>query len=236
MPLRYSCFISYYHHTEYSLLLDRFISELTDALRSSLAALFTDLTVYRDEDRLQPGYDYNHALAQSICESVCMIVIYGPPYAERSYCIREFMAMEQIEAQRSRKIGSAWPREYRLIIPILFRGKAEELPPKIREHRQFCDFRKFSTSDRKIIEDERYVKKIDQIAEYIYQVYKLCSTWCAEAKKGLCSHWGIRLKRDSWVSVMYAEELNSAKSSATLQSTDRHGILGQKSSHFQVLL
>ena len=47
---------------------------------------------------------------------------------------------------------------------------------------------------------------------------------------------GIRLRRDSWVSVMYAEELNSGKSSVTLQSTDRHGILGQKSSHFQVLL
>ena len=39
------------------------------------------------------------------------------------------------------------------------------------------------------------------------------------------SIWGYSLKkRDSWVSVMYAEELNSAKSSATLQSTDRHGI------------
>ena len=42
------------------------------------------------------------------------------------------------------------------------------------------------------------------------------------------------LTRDSLVSVMYAEELNSAKSSVTLQRTDRHGILGQKSSHLQV--
>ena len=47
---------------------------------------------------------------------------------------------------------------------------------------------------------------------------------------------GIRLTRDSWVSVMYAEGLNSAKSSVTLQSTDRHGILGQKSADFQVSL
>ena len=45
---------------------------------------------------------------------------------------------------------------------------------------------------------------------------------------------GIRVERDTWVSVMYAEELNSAKSSVTLQSTDRHGILGQKPSHLQV--
>jgi hypothetical protein len=43
---------------------------------------------------------------------------------------------------------------------------------------------------------------------------------------------GIRLRRDSWVSVMYAEDLNSAKSSVTLQSTDRHGIWGQKSADF----
>jgi hypothetical protein len=47
---------------------------------------------------------------------------------------------------------------------------------------------------------------------------------------------GIHLRRDSWVSVMYAEELNSTTSSVTLQSTDRHGILGQKSSDFQVPL
>jgi hypothetical protein len=47
---------------------------------------------------------------------------------------------------------------------------------------------------------------------------------------------GIRLTRDRGVSVMYAEELNSAKSSATLQRTDRHGILGQKSAPLQVSL
>jgi hypothetical protein len=35
------------------------------------------------------------------------------------------------------------------------------------------------------------------------------------------------------VSVMYAEGLHSAMSSVTLQSTDRHGILGQKSSGFE---
>lgn len=47
---------------------------------------------------------------------------------------------------------------------------------------------------------------------------------------------GIRLKRDRGASVMYAEELHSTMSSITLQSTDRHGILDQKSAHFQVSL
>jgi hypothetical protein len=44
------------------------------------------------------------------------------------------------------------------------------------------------------------------------------------------------LKRDSLVSVMYSEELDSSKSSVTLQRTDRHGILGQKPSDFQLSL
>jgi hypothetical protein len=47
--------------------------------------------------------------------------------------------------------------------------------------------------------------------------------------------WGIHLSRDSWVSVMYSEGLNSAKSSGTHQRTDRHhGMVGQKCSHFQL--
>ena len=45
---------------------------------------------------------------------------------------------------------------------------------------------------------------------------------------------GTHLRRDTWVSVLYAERLNSTKSSVTLQSTDRHGILGEKSADFQV--
>lgn len=35
---------------------------------------------------------------------------------------------------------------------------------------------------------------------------------------------------------MYAEALNSTTSSVTLQSTDRHAILGQKSTDVQVSL
>jgi hypothetical protein len=44
---------------------------------------------------------------------------------------------------------------------------------------------------------------------------------------------GIRLTRDSEVSVVYAEGLNSTTSSVMLQRTDRHGIVGQKPPDFQ---
>jgi hypothetical protein len=48
--------------------------------------------------------------------------------------------------------------------------------------------------------------------------------------------WGIRVRRDNWVSVRYAEGLNSGKSSVLLQRADRHGILGEKPPSFQVSL
>src|SRR5438128_6054087 len=47
---------------------------------------------------------------------------------------------------------------------------------------------------------------------------------------------GIHLRRDNPSSVRYAKELDSNKSSATLQRTDRHGILGQKPCDFQLPL
>jgi hypothetical protein len=47
---------------------------------------------------------------------------------------------------------------------------------------------------------------------------------------------GIRVKRDSEVSVIHAEGLHAAKSAAPLQSTNRHGIVGQKPAHLHVSL
>ena len=47
------------------------------------------------------------------------------------------------------------------------------------------------------------------------------------------THEGIRLRRDNWVSVRSAEELNSGKSSVLLQRADRHGILGKAILNFE---
>ena len=80
--------------------------------------------------------------------------------------------------------------------------------------------------------DARYRQKRDTPwTGYMVHV----SETCEPTTPHLLTHvQGIRLRRDTLVSVMYAEGLNSAMSSVTLQSTDRHGILGQKSSGFQV--
>jgi len=78
-------------------------------------------------------------------------------------------------------------------------------------------------------------KMADRFYEHPQTVLVITNLFYAEAP-GLYPNSGIRLRRDSWVSVMYAEELNSAKSSVTLQRTDRHEILGQKPANFQLSL
>jgi hypothetical protein len=46
---------------------------------------------------------------------------------------------------------------------------------------------------------------------------------------------GFHLRRDSWWSIAYSEELISSTISVTLQSTDRHhGIVGQERCHNQL--
>jgi hypothetical protein len=46
---------------------------------------------------------------------------------------------------------------------------------------------------------------------------------------------GIPVRRDNLVSAMYSTGLNSTTSLVTPQRTDRHGILDQKPSAFQLL-
>jgi cellulose biosynthesis protein BcsQ len=58
----------------------------------------------------------------------------------------------------------------------------------------------------------------------------------ADDQESATDFTGIRLRRDNWVSVRYAEELNSTTSSVLLQRADRHGILGEKPPDFQVSL
>ena len=70
-----------------------------------------------------------------------------------------------------------------------------------------------------------------------FQEQVLHNVWCPHCgDMTTMADLGIRLRRDNWVSVRYAEELNSITSSVILQRADRHGILGEKPPDFQVSL
>jgi site-specific DNA recombinase len=125
--------------------------------------------------------------------------------------------LQHLEAQVEHlKAEGEMEEELRLVV-----GRLETFAAKVYNGLQQADFQ----TRREIIRS--LVKRVEVDQQHIRIVFRVSPTSVSP---------GIRLTRDSWVSVMYAEELHSAKSSVTLQSTDRHGILGQKSADFQVSL
>jgi hypothetical protein len=167
MPFKHPCFISYVRG-EHDLI-QGFLYQLTKALRSSLEPYF-DEGPYFDQE-LQYGEHFDQKLADAICRSVCMIVIYYPKYGAHQYCLREFEAMRSLERDRLSLLGTT--RNGRgLIIPILLRGKLDELPEEIRNHIHCCDFSKFTTATGDISKDPEYVARIERIASYIAELRK----------------------------------------------------------------
>lgn len=150
----------------------RFVTEFTEALNSSIQP-YLDIKAYIDHDRLSPGYRYNGALAQAICESVCMVAIVVPKYFNHEYCLQELATMEKIQNTRTRKIGQNALGNRGLIIPVVLRGKIENLPEKMSQHIHCCDFSDFNTACRKVHKIMPYIREIEKIAEYIYDLYKI---------------------------------------------------------------
>jgi hypothetical protein len=171
MPIKYSCFISYAHGQEE--LMRTFVEELQRALKSSLEP-YLEEEVYIDEERLQPGFHFNEALGRAICESLCMIVVYTPKYKRRPYCLREYAAMRELEERRRAQLGEAFERERGMIIPIVFRGRKDDLPEEIQGAIHYQDFSAYTTADPNITRNPEYVDKIEQVARYIYELYEEC--------------------------------------------------------------
>jgi hypothetical protein len=169
MSFRHSCFISYCHGE--GELIRPFIEQLRSALDSCLEP-YLDEKVFLDADRLRPGYRFNEALGRALCESVSMIMVYVPKYERHDYCMREFSAMEAIERKRLAMLGDN-AHGMGLIIPVVLRGRTEDLPAWIRDRRHFCDFSRFTTASRSIRSNSEYAQKVDNISSYIFELYRL---------------------------------------------------------------
>lgn len=169
MPFKHACFISYCHIE--SEVYRRFIVELRQALNDYVRPWLGHLGVYSDE-RLVPGYFFNEALASELCASLCMIVVYVPPYEDSRYCLREFTAMERLEEMRLKMLPAPL-RHQGLIIPVVLRGDPADLPERIRNHRHLCDFSRFPMAGGGIAENAQYVGEIERIARYIFDVHRL---------------------------------------------------------------
>jgi hypothetical protein len=176
MPFKYSCFISYCHGQHE--LMQQFMKELTDALKAYVEP-WVGAPVFIDEERLKPGYLFNEALAEALCHSVCMIVVYSPSYEDRPYCLREYAAMEALQEKRFRMMGRTICGDQGMIIPIIFRGK-EFIPPKLKSLIHYANFSKFTLAETGIKNNPPYIKEIEDIATHIYQLHSDLRRWGAD--------------------------------------------------------
>lgn len=200
MAFKYSCFVSYCHGQHE--LTKSFIDQLSTALKNYLER-YLDEEVYVDHDRLKPGYEYNEALAQAICESVCMVVVYSPRYERHEYCLREFTAMKRIEEKRRALLG---PQGHGrgFIIPIVFGGDVSDLPPRIKASKHFCDFSRFTLASTDISRNPDFIKDIEGICQTIYELYRAFQSKRDELDKTFdCTGFAIPAPEElcSWRSV-----------------------------------
>lgn len=161
---KYACFISYSHGDHE--LVKGFIDQFKAALKAYLEP-WMDEEVYVDVDRLKAGFKYNEALAQAICQSVCMVVVYSPVYERRPYCGREYEAMERLETRRLPRLAGRAANSKGLIIPVVLRGFAQ-LPERIQRSRQAIDFSHFTLATQEMSRNPDFVARIEEIARQIH--------------------------------------------------------------------
>lgn len=126
-----------------------------------------DHTVYFDDKRLVPGYQYDEKLADAICRSACMVIVYWPAYLESDYCRKEIEAMLDIEKKRRQLLGTEL-HGCRLFIPIILRGNLDELPEGVRKDCQYLDYKAQATKpDFNMGDDDKMSEELYRVARYI---------------------------------------------------------------------
>ena len=174
----HACFVSYRHPATPDGREGKLIQHVVRAIKDHIEMLTHEHDVYFDRARLVPGYQYDERLAKAICRSACMVVVYWPSYLESEYCKKEIRTMLAIEANRRSILGSTL-HGCRLFIPLILRGRFDDLPTGLREGCHYLDYKAqairpdFNIGDDPIMSEQLY-----GVAEYIKE---LCDKMkCAE--------------------------------------------------------
>lgn len=197
MTIKNACFISY-PHSRQGQSNQNFVKQLVKSLQHSIGYEVVE-GIYLDSARLEPGYIWNDALAQAICESACMIVLYTPLYPMSDYCLREFVAMEQIEEERKELLGNKYDRIKRMIIPLVIPGFSP-LPEKITN----IQYEDVSSFKLKPIDTNKYKKArelIEKISEQILYNLEITKEINDHEKLSECDKFkvpDIKKAYDSW--------------------------------------
>ncbi|MEQ1746273.1 MAG: toll/interleukin-1 receptor domain-containing protein [Saprospiraceae bacterium] len=182
MYFKYSCFLSYRHGDK---TMATFANQIVEALADELAMLLGDyksLPIFKDDRSMEVGDKIDPAIAQALCQSVCMLVIYTPNYLseEKLYCASELEGMLRAEQQRLAKITGANPKTG-LLITVILRGDRESLP-QILQDRENEDFSAFALYSSEIRRNRKFAPQVQQIAKKIQSycaMFDKKEDWCS---------------------------------------------------------
>ncbi len=169
---KYDFFISYPHMNENQQ--PHLITNFAEALASKLSFIrqYTDTeTAFIDKNRLKAGFRWEPALAQALCRSRCLILVYNEQYFAREYCMLEYRAMCALELRRvGRPMNS-------MIIPVIVQcpgdiDEAPVLPPEVNAF-EWIDFRSILLPSRQF-NTQKCLEKVRGISKRIEDLRRLC--------------------------------------------------------------
>lgn len=188
----HACFISYRHPSADGNREQKLIGHVVKAISDHVQMYTHEHEVYVDSRRLVPGYQYDERIAEAICRSACMVVVYWPSYLESDYCRRELEAMLEIEDRRRQILGHEL-HGCRLFIPVILRGRFEELPERVTKGCQYLDYKAQATRpDVNLGEDDKTSEELYRIAEYIKALCDKMKS-ARESLFGKCQQYGFTL-------------------------------------------
>jgi hypothetical protein len=163
MSFTNACFISYRHAGAAS----EIVRRLCLTLAEQLALLSANYPVYVDTKRLRPGDYLDDELAEQLCRSTCMVLLFTPEYfdLEYPYCAREYAGMRRIEDARRDAMPIAL-RNKGLVIPVVVRGEKhvpDELKPRLCA--SLDDVLLIASDVRK----KAVVKRVRDVAEAVFE-------------------------------------------------------------------
>lgn len=172
MKPRHPCFISFRHVGN----CEKFVLAFRDSLKEELENHFWKFKdkegPFLDDTRMVGDPYLEDTIAEAICNSVCMIVIYLPSYFNEDYpyCAREFKAMQLLEDKR-RKLLPAGAVIDSLIIPVFFRDKERFKKMNLVTNDKY-DFQNLSLLNN-MQKNRMYKEKLVELCKEIYDRYEI---------------------------------------------------------------
>jgi hypothetical protein len=176
MAFTCACFISYPHNAGKSV--EKFVGRLKEELQDRFAQFVTD-PIVTDHD-FPTGADFNKAIAQKICESACLLVVYMPVYQRKPFCLQEYTAMERLQVERYQALQQDLSGQFGMILPLVYTGEENKIPEWIRKKINYMNISKFTIADPIVVFDDpdfqQWLVKIANMVDSLYNAFQASPT------------------------------------------------------------